>query len=128
MWQNKAQKSRLKMNSQNYLKSYPYLFVRESDQTDYFCTLCDTYLKEEDLQQHLFEDHRAEKMKDCFVLVATGSGSGSGDNEATKLYICVVCWAKISNFQELVAHRRECRVEEDDEETDTDNVKINATL
>ena len=30
----------------NYLKSYPYLFVRESDQTDYFCTLCDAYLKE----------------------------------------------------------------------------------
>ena len=22
----------------SYLKSYPYLFVRESDQTDYFCT------------------------------------------------------------------------------------------
>lgn len=42
-------------NSSSYLKSYPYLFVRETDQTDYFCTLCDSYLKEDDLQAHLFQ-------------------------------------------------------------------------
>ena len=30
----------------SYLKRYPYLFVRENDQTDYFCTLCDAYLRE----------------------------------------------------------------------------------
>ena len=34
----------------NYLKGYPYLFVRETDQTNYFCTICDGFLKEEELQ------------------------------------------------------------------------------
>ena len=34
----------------NYLKGYPYLFVRESDQQNYFCTICDGFLKEEELQ------------------------------------------------------------------------------
>jgi hypothetical protein len=38
----------------NYLKGYPYLFVRETDQTSYFCTICDGLLKEEELQVKLF--------------------------------------------------------------------------
>ena len=53
----------------NYLKSYPYLFVRESDQTDYFCTLCDAFLKEEELQTHLFDGHQAEDCSNYFVRV-----------------------------------------------------------
>ena len=53
----------------NYLKGYPYLFVRESDQTDYFCTLCDAFLKEEELQAHLFDGHQAEDCSNYFVRV-----------------------------------------------------------
>ena len=44
----------------SYLKSYPYLFVRETDQTDYFCTVCEECLTEDQLQSHLFETHCAE--------------------------------------------------------------------
>ena len=47
----------------SYLKSYPYLFVRETDQTDYFCTVCEESLKEDQLQSHLFEGHSAENLQ-----------------------------------------------------------------
>ena len=47
----------------NYLKSYPYLFVRETDQTDYFCTVCEESLTEDQLQSHLFETHSAENLQ-----------------------------------------------------------------
>ena len=47
----------------SYLKSYPYLFVRETDQTDYFCTVCEEGLKEDQLQSHLFETHSAENLQ-----------------------------------------------------------------
>ena len=47
----------------SYLKSYPYLFVRETDQTDYFCTICEESLKEDQLQSHLFETHSAENLQ-----------------------------------------------------------------
>ena len=47
----------------SYLKSYPYLFVRETDQTDYFCTVCEECLKEDQLQSHLFETHSAENLQ-----------------------------------------------------------------
>ena len=46
----------------SYLKSYPYLFVRETDQTDYFCTVCEECLTEDQLQSHLFETHGAENL------------------------------------------------------------------
>ena len=46
----------------SYLKSYPYLFVRETDQTDYFCTVCEECLTEDQLQSHLFETHSAENL------------------------------------------------------------------
>ena len=46
----------------SYLKSYPYLFVRETDQTDYFCTVCEECLTEDQLQSHLFETHCAENL------------------------------------------------------------------
>ena len=63
----------------NYLKGYPYLFVRETDQTDYFCTLCDAFLKEEELQAHLFDGHQAEDCGNYFVrVVAEQSTSGHG--------------------------------------------------
>ena len=47
----------------NYLKSYPYLFVRETDQTDYFCTVCEESLTEDQLQSHLFDTHSAENLQ-----------------------------------------------------------------
>ena len=47
----------------SYLKSYPYLFVRETDQTDYFCTVCEECLTEDQLQSHLFETHSAENLQ-----------------------------------------------------------------
>ena len=108
----------------NYLKSYPYLFVRETDQTDYFCTVCEESLTEDQLQSHLFDTHSAENLQvspqssphpqyphlfslqDYFVRVCTG-GSGSGSKY---LYICVVCWAKLPSKQEMAAHRETCKV------------------
>ena len=77
----------------NYLKGYPYLFVRESDQTDYFCTLCDAFLKEEELQAHLFDGHQAEDCSNYFVrVIAEQNPSGQkkwvsfilGQNQAKK--------------------------------------------
>ena len=47
----------------NYPKSYPYLFVRETDQTDYFCTVCEESLTEDQLQSHLFDTHSAENLQ-----------------------------------------------------------------
>ena len=65
----------------SHLKAYPYLFVRETDQvedwidakscvttlshpqTDYFCTVCEESLKEEELQSHLFDGHSAENLQ-----------------------------------------------------------------
>ena len=64
----------------NYLKGYPYLFVRESDQTDYFCTLCEAFLKEEELQAHLFDGHQAEDCSNYFVRVAAASSLATQDN------------------------------------------------
>ena len=78
----------------NYLKGYPYLFVRESDQTDYFCTLCDAFLKEEELQAHLFDGHQAEDCSNYFVrVIAEQNPSGQkkwvsfilGQNQAKKV-------------------------------------------
>ena len=57
-----ASKSSVSTNA-NYLKSYPYLFVRETDQTDYFCTICEASLKEQQLQSHLFDGHSAENLQ-----------------------------------------------------------------
>ncbi len=62
----------------NYLKGYPYLFVRESDQTDYFCTLCDAFLKEEELQAHLFDGHQAEDCSNYFVRVVANIEDSQG--------------------------------------------------
>ena len=68
------------MNS-NYLKGYPYLFVRESDQTDYFCTLCDAFLKEEQLRTHLFDGHQAQDCSNYFVRVLAASLNQQQSNE-----------------------------------------------
>ena len=32
-------------------------------QTDYFCTVCEESLKEEELQSHLFDGHSAENLQ-----------------------------------------------------------------
>ena len=53
----------------SYLKSYPYLFVRETDQTDYFCTVCEESLKEDQLQSHLFEGHSAENLQVIYLII-----------------------------------------------------------
>ena len=106
-------------NITSYLKSYPYLFVRESDQTDYFCTICDAYLKEEQLQSHLFDGHRAEGLSEYFVQVcidnnATGNVSSVTQGRFPKkryLYICVVCWAKITNAGDMAVHRKTCKTD-----------------
>ena len=103
----------------SYLKSYPYLFVRESDQTDYFCTICDSYLKEEQLQTHLFDGHRAENLRDYFVKIsveragqpATFKPAKPNSNSSSSLFICVVCWAKILTMGDMNSHRHSCKIE-----------------
>ena len=101
----------------SYLKSYPYLFVRESDQTDYFCTVCDAYLKEEQLQSHLFEGHKADNLNECFVRInvdpsaTPGTFQPAAKKPSTSLFICVVCWAKITSMSDIPAHRNVCKVE-----------------
>ena len=103
--------------NQNYLKSYPYLFVRETDQTDYFCTLCDTYLKEEELQGHLFDGHSAETVENSFVRVATSSTTSEASTRSLFIqkkryvYICVVCWAKIPDSRSTASHRQACKAD-----------------
>ena len=105
-------------NITSYLKSYPYLFVRESDQTDYFCTICDAYLKEEQLQSHLFDGHKAEGLSEYFVQVCTDN-TNITSNQVTQgyfpkkryLYICVVCWAKITNAGDMAVHRKTCKTD-----------------
>jgi len=94
----------------SYLKSYPYLFVRETDQTDYFCTVCEESLKEDQLQSHLFEGHSAENLQDYFVRVCPDSQGKSWFGQKKYLYICVVCWAKMSNIQDMHGHRESCKV------------------
>ena len=93
----------------NYLKAYPYLFVRETDQVEYFCTLCDTYLEEEHLQSHLFEGHQAENCEDLFVRVCSGETNKGYFVQKNFLYICVVCWAKLPHARDTVEHRRSCK-------------------
>jgi len=94
----------------SYLKSYPYLFVRETDQTDYFCTVCEESLKEDQLQSHLFEGHSAENLQDYFVRVCPDSQGKSWFGQKKYLYICVVCWAKMNNVQDMHGHRESCKV------------------
>ena len=102
-------------NITSYLKSYPYLFVRESDQTDYFCTICDAYLKEEQLQSHLFDGHRAEGLSEYFVQVGIDNNLSNVTQvyfpKKRYLYICVVCWAKIPNAGDMAVHRKTCKTD-----------------
>lgn len=95
------------LHQPSYLKTYPYLFVRETDQTDYFCTVCEQSLKEDQLQSHLFDTHSAENLQDYFVRVSPGLGAGG---QKKWLYICVVCWAKMGQVQEMHGHRETCKV------------------
>ena len=100
----------------NYLKRYPYLFVRENDQTDYFCTLCDAYLREDELQSHLFDGHQAENISNFFVRVQAppspvDKGSILFQQLQRHVHICVVCWAKIPEQKDCPSHRLGCRAE-----------------
>ena len=98
----------------SYLKRYPYLFVRENDQTDYFCTLCDAYLREDELQSHLFDGHQAENISNFFVRVLSPSSSDKGilfQQLQRHVHICVVCWAKIPEPKDCASHRLACRAD-----------------
>ena len=136
-----------KKPSPSYLKGYPYLFVRETDQvcrllrttvicqaalcnntketlfqTDYFCTLCEEYLREDELQPHLFgEPHRAETCDNSFVRV---TATGGQQSRSKFVYICVVCWAKIVSPEELLNHRKCCRVDPPEEELENGAVPM----
>jgi hypothetical protein len=124
----KEQKDKGSRISQNYLKSYPYLFVRENDQTDYFCTLCDTFLKEEELQSHLFEGHQAEGISNFFVRVCTSTAADKGilfkQLQSKNTYICVVCWAKIADANDTAAHRLGCKADPADGDLDNGAVPL----
>ena len=101
----------------SYLKRYPYLFVRENDQTDYFCTLCDAYLREDELQSHLFDGHQAENISNFFVRVLSPSSSDKGilfQQLQRHVHICVVCWAKIPEPKDCASHRLACRADNSD--------------
>lgn len=87
--------------------------------------MCESYLKEEELQSHLFEGHQAENVEESFVRVSvTAAGkqppSGINNNKSESLHICVVCWAKIPRGdggpEDLKAHRAACRTVPADEE------------
>ena len=106
-------------SDKSYLKRYPYLFVRENDQTDYFCTLCDAYLREDELQAHLFEGHQAENITNFFVRVLSPSSASSDKGILFQqlqrhVHICVVCWAKIPEPKDCAAHRLACRADNSD--------------
>merc|ERR1719228_1376580 len=109
----------------SYLKSYPYLFVRETDQTDYFCTVCEESLKEDQLQSHLFEGHSAENLQDYFVRVCQDGPGKTWFGQKKFLYICVVCWAKMNNIQDMHGHRESCKVNfgEDSNENTMDDTE-----
>jgi len=90
----------------SHLAAYPYLFVRETDQTDYFCTVCEKTLGETELQTHLFDGHSATDTKDSFVrLQPNRLGSGG----KSRLLVCVICWAKMSSDVEMLNHREVCK-------------------
>ena len=65
------------------------------------------------LQNHLFEDHRATAIEDYFVLVPEDSQTNcrglfaisAANKKAGRLFICVVCWAKVNTEEEKSAHR-----------------------
>ncbi|XP_023338897.1 uncharacterized protein LOC111709457 isoform X2 [Eurytemora carolleeae] len=91
----------------SHLSAYPYLFVRETEQADYFCTVCEESLKESQLQDHLFQGHSALNLKNCFVKLGKGGKS---------LVVCVICWAKIDSHSDMSAHREACKANYPEEE------------
>ena len=99
-------------------------------QTDYFCTLCESYLKEEELQSHLFEGHQAENVEESFVRVKSTKGQEQGQ----VLHICVVCWAKIPNRggqqqqDDLRVHREGCRTDPGEEDLENGSVPMDGKV
>ena len=94
-------------------------------QTDYFCTLCEEYLREEALQPHLFQGpHRAETFDNSFVRVTAPAPSATSPTKSRFVYICVVCWAKIVSPEELLNHRKTCKVDPPEEELENGAVPM----
>ena len=52
--------------------------TQPSPQTDYFCTVCEESLKEEELQSHLFEGHSAENLQVSWRVEWLAAVSSSG--------------------------------------------------
>ena len=73
-----------------------------------FFSVCDSYLKEGELQKHLFDYHRAQTLDEYFVKINSGSSGGSSNT----LYICVVCWAKIPTLADMASHRNTCKIDQ----------------
>ena len=71
-------------------------------------SVCDSYLKEGELQKHLFDYHRAQTLDEYFVKINSSSSGGSSGT----LYICVVCWAKIPTLADMASHRNTCKIDQ----------------
>ena len=56
------------------------------------------------MQKHLFDDHRAETLDEYFVKINSSCTPGG------LLYICVVCWAKITSLPDTANHRNVCKI------------------
>lgn len=114
----------------NYLKAYPYLFVRDANQSDFFCTLCDNYVPESELQSHLFDQHKAEDIDDSFVRIFTQDANRGYFVQRQFLNVCVLCWAKIPQLEQTHVHRMSCKsslTRNVEQATPYDSVKIEST-
>ncbi|TRY61788.1 hypothetical protein TCAL_14958 [Tigriopus californicus] len=113
----------------NYLKAYPYLFVRDSNQSDYFCTLCDNYVPESELHSHLFESHKAEDIEGSFVRICSEEANRGYFIQRQFLNVCIICWAKIPKLQHTDKHRVECKppLSRNEESPPYDSIKIEST-
>ncbi|XP_040572015.1 uncharacterized protein [Lepeophtheirus salmonis] len=92
-------------SSSSHLKNYPYLFVKDSSESesDYFCTLCESHIKEKEHKSHLFEGvHKGETLGDFFVRAEGPHSKGSPH------FICVICWSKFNSSEDIPFHRNTC--------------------
>lgn len=71
------------------------------------------------------QGHRAENLDDFFVRVSDPTAHSIFKN--TSLYICVVCWAKISSASETVTHRKSCKVDPSESDLENGSVPMNMT-
>eukprot|EP00096_Caligus_rogercresseyi_P012119 TRINITY_DN4991_c0_g1_i1.p1 TRINITY_DN4991_c0_g1~~TRINITY_DN4991_c0_g1_i1.p1 ORF type:complete len:1104 (+),score=295.55 TRINITY_DN4991_c0_g1_i1:143-3454(+) len=92
------------INPSSSRNSTTFLFLKESKESEeYFCTLCEAYIKEKEHKSHLFEGvHKGETLGDFFVR-AEGLFS-----KGTSTYVCVICWMKLGSPEEIPGHRVSC--------------------